>query len=54
MNILRNAELREILGIPRHAIPVAYLCVGYPENGFPDEPLLQTNGWRKHLPLDTP
>ena len=53
VSILRNAELREILGIPHHVIPVAYLCAGYPENGFPDEPLLQTNGWRQRLPLDS-
>lgn len=53
VSILRNAELREILNIPHHVIPVAYLCVGYPENGFPDEPLLQTNGWRQRLPLDS-
>ena len=53
MSILRNAELREILGIPHHAIPLAYLCVVYPENGFLDEPLLQTNGWGKRLSLDS-
>ncbi len=53
VSILRNAELREILDIPHHVIPVAYLCAGYPENGFPDEPLLQTNGWRQRLSLDS-
>ncbi len=53
MSILRNPELREILGIPHHVIPVAYLCVSYPRDGFPDEPVLQTNGWRKRLPLDS-
>ncbi|MDP9411422.1 MAG: 5,6-dimethylbenzimidazole synthase [Actinomycetota bacterium] len=53
VSILRNAELREILGIPQHVIPVAYLCVGYPRDGFPDEPVLQTSGWRKRLPLDS-
>lgn len=53
VSILRNAELREILGIPHHVIPVAYLCIGYPEDGFPEEPLLQTNGWRERLSLDS-
>jgi 5,6-dimethylbenzimidazole synthase len=53
VSILRNAELREILDIPHHIIPVAYLCAGYPENGFPDEPLLQTNSWRQRLSLDS-
>jgi 5,6-dimethylbenzimidazole synthase len=53
VSILRNAELREILGIPHHIIPVAYLCMGYPRDGFPEEPLLQTNGWRDRIPLDS-
>jgi 5,6-dimethylbenzimidazole synthase len=53
VSILRNAELREILGIPPHVIPVAYLCLGYPRDGFPEEPLLQTSGWRKRLDLDS-
>lgn len=53
VSILRNAELREILGIPHHIIPVAYLCMGYPRDGFPEEPLLQTSGWRDRLPLDS-
>lgn len=51
VSILRNAELREILGMPPHVIPVAYLCLGYPREGFPDEPLLQSAGWRDRLPL---
>lgn len=53
VSILRNAELREILGIPHHIIPVAYLCVGYPRDGFPEDPLLLTNGWRERLSLDS-
>ncbi len=53
VSILRNAELREILGIPHHVIPVAYLCMGYPRDGFPEEPMLQKNGWRDRLSLDS-
>ena len=53
VSILRNAELREILDIPHHVLPVAYLCIGYPKDGFPEEPLLQTNGWRQRLYLDS-
>lgn len=53
VSILRNPELREILGIPHHVIPVAYLCVGYPRDGFPEEPLLQTSGWRERISLDS-
>lgn len=51
VSILSNAGLREILGIPPHVLPVAYLCVGYPKDGFPEEPMLQKNGWRDRLPL---
>ena len=53
VSILRNAELREILGMPPHVIPVAYLCLGYPRDGFPDVPLLQSSGWRDRLPLSS-
>lgn len=53
VSILRNAELREILRMPHHIIPVAYLCMGYPRDGFPEEPLLQTNGWRDRISLDS-
>lgn len=51
VSILKPAWLREILGIPAHIIPVAYLCVGYPEQ-VEDQPLLQTVGWRSRLPLE--
>lgn len=51
VSILKTAWLREILRIPPHVIPVAYLCVGYPE-AFEREPLLQTVDWRRRLPLD--
>lgn len=53
VSILRNAELREILGMPHHIIPVAYLCMGYPRDGFQEKPLLQSSGWRERLPLDS-
>ena len=50
VSILKLPQLRRILGIPPHIIPVAYLCLGYPVE-FPPEPLLQTKGWRDRLPL---
>ena len=50
VSILKLAQLRQILGIPPHVLPVAYLCAGYPES-FPDEPMLQSEGWRRRLPL---
>ncbi|MBV9121407.1 MAG: 5,6-dimethylbenzimidazole synthase [Chloroflexi bacterium] len=51
VSILKLPHLRQILGIPPHVVPVAYLCVGYPEE-FPDEPMLQSAQWRDRLPLN--
>ena len=50
VSILKLPQLRGILGIPPHIIPVAYLCLGYPTE-FADEPGLQTAGWRRRLPI---
>ena len=44
VSILKQAQLRSILGIPPHVIPVAYLCLGYPED-LPDQPELERAGW---------
>ena len=51
VSILKLPQLRKILGIPLHIIPVAYLCLGYPVE-FASQPLLETVGWRKRLPLE--
>jgi 5,6-dimethylbenzimidazole synthase len=51
VSILKSAWLREILGIPPHVIPVAYLCLGVPER-FEARPMLESAGWRGRLPLD--
>jgi 5,6-dimethylbenzimidazole synthase len=50
VSILKTGELRDILGIPPHVIPVAYLCVGWPVD-LPPRPMLQDVGWRDRLPL---
>ncbi|MFC4249610.1 5,6-dimethylbenzimidazole synthase [Natribaculum luteum] len=51
VSFLYPSEVREVLDVPPHVKPVAYLCVGYPES-FPEEPILQTEGWRDRLELD--
>ena len=51
VSILKLPQLRGILGIPPHIIPVAYLCLGYPLE-FTDEPGLQRAGWRERLPVE--
>lgn len=50
VSILKNGELRDILGMPPHVTPVAYLCLGY-VRAFPERPTLATAGWRQRLPL---
>ncbi len=51
VSILDNAELRKVLCIPDHVVPVAYLCIGYPEEFF-ETPELEKRGWSRRLPLD--
>ena len=50
VSILRNDELRDILGIPQEILPVAYLCMGYVKY-FPEVPDLERAGWLQRLPL---
>ena len=51
VSILKLPQLRQILGIPSHVVPVAYLCLGYPTE-FPEQPMLETARWRNRLPLE--
>src|SRR5262249_792139 len=50
VSILDPDELRKLLGIPQHVVPVAYLCVGFPSE-FAPRPMLETAGWLPRLPL---
>jgi 5,6-dimethylbenzimidazole synthase len=50
VSILKLPQLREILGIPHHIVPVAYLCLGYPTQ-FLEQPELERVGWRSRQPL---
>jgi len=43
--------LRELLAIPEHVRPVAWLCVG-PVRNLPATPDLERFGWRSRSPLD--
>jgi 5,6-dimethylbenzimidazole synthase len=51
VSILKLPQLRKILGIPAHVVPVAYLCLGYPVE-FYQHPMLESAGWRDRLPLE--
>lgn len=50
VSILHADELAQILALPPHVVPIAYLCLGY-VNEFPAAPELQTAGWLPRLPL---
>jgi 5,6-dimethylbenzimidazole synthase len=50
VSILDPEKLAEILHLPSAVVPVAYLCVGYPQQ-FTPRPMLEEVGWRERLPL---
>ncbi len=50
VSILRDADLRRILEIPDRIAIVAYLCVGFVEQGF-TRPELEIRRWATRLPL---
>jgi nicotinate-nucleotide--dimethylbenzimidazole phosphoribosyltransferase len=51
VSFYRPADLRALLGLPDRVEPIAYLCVGWPDEQ-PVRPTLETVGWSKRLPLD--
>ncbi len=44
-------DLREVFGLPARVEPVAYLCVGWPDER-PVRPGLESAGWSARTPLD--
>lgn len=51
LSILRPQALTDLLELPESVVPVAYLCLGYPQE-FRERPMLEEVGWRDRLPLD--
>ncbi|MDB5473303.1 MAG: bluB [Devosia sp.] len=51
VSILKEAEVKAVLGIPDTVRIVAYLCVGKVENFFAT-PELEQKGWQARLPLE--
>lgn len=51
VSILRECELRAILGIPEDIAIVAYLCVGYVDRAYV-RPELEVKRWACRLPLE--
>lgn len=50
VSILDNQKLADLLQLPEHIYPLAYLCVGYVSEFLPS-PELARKGWRQRLPL---
>lgn len=44
-------DLRDLLGLPQRVEPVAYLCIGWPDER-PVRPGLEAAGWSARTPLD--
>jgi 5,6-dimethylbenzimidazole synthase len=51
VSILEPERLGRLLALPEAVLPVAYLCVGYPQE-FDEQPMLERVGWRERLRLD--
>ena len=52
VSFYRPDDLRALLGIPARVDPIAYLCVGWPDER-PLRPGLESAGWAERLPLDS-
>jgi 5,6-dimethylbenzimidazole synthase len=50
VSILSNDTLKEVLELPEHVVPIAYLCLGYVDE-FAQKPDLETVGWLPRLDL---
>lgn len=51
VSFYRPDDLRALLGIPDGVDPIAYLCVGWPDER-PVRPGLESAGWASRVPLD--
>jgi nicotinate-nucleotide--dimethylbenzimidazole phosphoribosyltransferase len=51
VSFYRPEDLRALLGIPARVDPIAYLCLGWPDER-PVRPGLEAAGWSARLPLD--
>jgi len=51
VSFYRPQDLRALLGIPNRVDPIAYLCLGWPDER-PVRPGLEAAGWSSRMPLD--
>ena len=52
VSIFNGKDISEILKLPDHVVPVAYLCMGWVKE-LHASPELEAKGWRKRLDLQT-
>jgi nicotinate-nucleotide--dimethylbenzimidazole phosphoribosyltransferase len=50
MSLMDHRAMADLLGVPGHVRPIAYLTLGYPVE-LRDAPMLADVGWRARLPL---
>jgi nicotinate-nucleotide--dimethylbenzimidazole phosphoribosyltransferase len=50
VSFYRPADVQELLGLPEHVVPVAWLCIGYPDER-PERPGLEAAGWERRRRL---
>jgi 5,6-dimethylbenzimidazole synthase len=51
VSIVHHGHVREVLGIPEHVVPIAWLCIGRVSH-FHETPELEQAGWLPRLELD--
>ena len=51
VSIIHHKQLKEILGIPKFVVPIAYLCIGHVSH-FHEKPELEKAGWLPRLPIE--
>jgi len=51
VSFYRPDDLRALLGMPARVDPIAYLCVGWPDER-PERPGLEAAGWATRVPLE--
>jgi len=51
VSIMHHKALKEILGIPKTVVPIAYLCIGHVSH-FHEKPELERAGWLARMPLE--
>jgi nicotinate-nucleotide--dimethylbenzimidazole phosphoribosyltransferase len=51
VSFYRPEDVCSLLALPEHVVPVAWLCVGYPDER-PTRPGLEAAGWERRRPVD--